>query len=181
VAVNLDLEGWLPRPALRVAHRRGAAASCAEVWAAAQSVCLSDTRVLGRLVRLRIPGTAAKLSYEELFRTPPFIVLDEAEGTLVAGMVGRIWTIRRDYPRLAGPEEFRHWAEPGTARVMFASWVAPEADDGQRAVLHSETRVGVSDLEARVGLAAVRPLVAAFNSLIGSEALSVAVRRAERG
>jgi hypothetical protein len=178
--LSVDLDAFLPNPALRVAHRRVAAAQPAELWRAAQSVRLADTGLLGRLIRLRIPGTAPELSYAELFRAPPFLVLQEQDGALVSGLVGRIWTIRRDYPELAGPDEFCHWAEPGTARVAFAHWVQAAADGGGGAVLHSETRVAVSDREARVGLRAVRPLIAAFNKLIATEALSVAAQRAER-
>ncbi len=175
--VDPDLGRWLPDPVVGVAHRREAAAGARELWEAARGVRLTDTRALGRLIRLRIPGVAADVTYYELFRAPPFTVLHEDERTLLSGLVGRIWTLRRDYPALAAPEEFRRWAEPGTARVLFANWVEPGR--GDRAALRSETRVWVRDREARAGLTAVRPLIAAFHSLIGSEALSVAVARAE--
>lgn len=174
-----DLDHWLADPALRVPHRCEAAAGQAELWEAARTVRLADTRVLGRLVRLRIPGVPASIAYDELFRASPFAVLHEDEGVLVSGLVGRIWTLRRDYPTLPGPDEFRRWSTPGTARVVFANWVEPAGS--KRATLVTETRVGVTDREGRVGLAVVRPLVAAFHSLIGSEAMAVAVRRAEGG
>ncbi len=172
-----DLGHWLPDPVLGVAHRREAAVGARALWEAACGVRLADTHALGRLIRLRIPGLAAELSYEEMFHRPPFTVLHEDEHALLSGLVGRIWTLRRDYPALSAPDEFRHWTQRGTARVLFANWVAP-AGPG-RAVLHSETRVWVRDREARVGLAAVRPLINAFQALIASEALSAAVNRAE--
>lgn len=178
--MSVDLDAWLPNPSLRITHRRSAAVDAQALWEAAQCVRLADTRVLGRLVRMRIPGTAADLSYSELFHAPPFAVLIEDEGSLVTGLVGRIWTIRRDFPTVAGPDEFRRYSEPGTARVVFANWVQDGAGVRPSAALCSETRVVVADREARVGLAAVRPLVTAFHSLIASEALSAAVRRAER-
>ena len=34
------------------------------------------------------------------------MVLQEEEHALVSGLVGRIWTLRRDYPQLGSPEEF---------------------------------------------------------------------------
>jgi hypothetical protein len=175
--VRPDLDNWLPDPAIRVPHRSEAAVSEDALWEAARTVRLADTRVLGRLVRWRIPGVPKATAYDELFRAPPFMVLHEQDRALVSGLVGRIWTLRRDYPELSGPDEFRSWAEPGTARVVFANWVEP-AGPG-RATLNSETRVAVSDREGRVGLAGVRPLIAAFHSLIGREAMVVAVRRAE--
>jgi hypothetical protein len=175
--VRPELERWLPAPTLRVAHRRESSATEGALWAAARGVRLADTRTLGRLVRWRIPGVPADIAYDALFRAPPFIVLDEDEGLLVSGLVGRIWTLRRDYPALSEPAEFQNWAVPGTARVLYANWVEP-AGPG-RAALVSETRVGVEDRAGQLGLAVVRPLISAFQSLIGSEALAVAVRRAE--
>lgn len=172
-----DLDSWLANPTVCVSHRREAAGGQAELWEAARSVRLADTRVLGRLVRWRIPGVPASTAYDELFRAPPFAVLHQAHGTLVCGLVGRIWTLRRDYPTLGEPKEFRCWSARGTARVVLANWVEPVGS--KRAALVSEARVGVTDLEGRMGLAVVRPLIAACQSLIGTEALVVAVRRAE--
>src|SRR6202022_4662251 len=97
-------------------------------WEAAQSVRVRDTRMLGRLVRWRIPGVPKDAPFDELFRSAPFTVLCEDDGVLVSGLVGRIWTLRRDYPKLTGVEEFRSWSEPGTARVLFANWVEPAAN-----------------------------------------------------
>jgi hypothetical protein len=175
--VRPDLDHWLAEPALYVSHRCEAAVAHGELWEAARSVRLSDTRVLGRLVRSRIPGVQASIAYDELFRASPFTVLHEDHGALVSGLVGRIWMLRRDYPTLSEPDEFRRWSEPETARVVFGNWVEPAGS--KRATLVSETRVDVTDRHARVGLAVVRPLITAFHSLIGSEAMVVAVRRAE--
>ncbi|MBV9195020.1 MAG: hypothetical protein JO168_12815 [Solirubrobacterales bacterium] len=113
-----------------------------------------------------------------MFRNPPFMVLEEDEGALVSGLVGRIWTLRRDYPTLTDPHEFRVWARPGTARVVFAHWVDAPGDG--RTTLHSEARVEAIGAQGRLGLAAVRPLVRGFHHLIGSEGIATAVRQAER-
>ncbi|HWF36058.1 MAG TPA: hypothetical protein VG295_11815 [Solirubrobacteraceae bacterium] len=170
-----NLDHWLDRPSVRIRHVREAEAEPAVLWAAAQAVRTSETRRLGRLVRLRIPGLPADLSYDELFREPPFTVLCEDEFALLSGIVGRIWTIRRDYPTLAEPDEFRRWATRGTVRVLFANWVEPV--DGAVTALVSETRVAASDRLARLGLAAVRPLIVASHQLIASEGLERAVDR----
>lgn len=137
---------------------------------------LSDARLLGRLVRLRIPGLAPEITFDELFRSAPFSVLREGDGLLISGLVGRIWTLRRDYPRLHDPEEFRQWSERGTARVMFANWIEPA---GLATALFSETRVQAIGVQGRVGLAAVRPLISAFHHLVGSDGIEVALRKAE--
>jgi hypothetical protein len=162
---------------MRVAHRRESSARADRLWDAARAVRLGDTSLLGRLVRLRIPGTRPDISFDELFRRPPFAVLHEEKTALVSGLVGRIWTLRRDYPRLTDPEEFLQWSTRGTARVLFAHWVEP-AGSG-RATLASEVRVQAIGSQGRIGVAAVRPLVTAFQPLIGSDGIEAAVRMAE--
>ncbi len=154
-------------------HSRASSAPRERLWEAARTVRLRDTRMLGRLVRWRIPGIPADISFDEMFHRPPFIVLDESDDALIAGLVGRIWTLRRDYPELSDPEEFRRWETPGTARVLFANWI-----DGNALV--SETRVQPFGVQGRLGVRALRPLVRAFQNLIGSDGIEAAVRVAER-
>lgn len=173
----VDLDRWLPDPDLRVHHRRETGADPAKLWAAAQSVRLSDARMLGRLVRWRIPGLDATTSFDQLFTNPPFVVLEQAPRALVAGLVGKIWTLRRDYPHLSGPDEFRAWSKRGTVRVAFASWVDGDGDGG---TLNVEARVSAIGVEGRIGLAAVRPLVSSSHWLIASDGIEAAIRRSER-
>jgi hypothetical protein len=178
--VRPHLDYWLPEFGLRVAHRRESTASPERLWEAARQVRLDDAGMLGRLIRWRIPGMPAGISFEEMFRHPPFIPLvDGNDHAAVSGLVGRIWTLRRDYPELGGRDEFRRWSASGTARVLFANWVEP-ADRGANAALASEVRVQAIGAQGRVGVAAIRPLTAAFQGLIGSEGIAAAVARAER-
>src|SRR5205823_2041512 len=146
--VTPDLDHWLPDPALRVAHRRESSVSAPRLWEAARIVRVCDTALLGRLVRWRIPGTTPTQPFNELFANPPFTVLERGDTALVSGIVGRIWTLRRDYPALDEPDDFRGWSKSGTARVLFANWAAERA-------LHSEVRVQPFGAQGRIGLAAV--------------------------
>lgn len=174
-----DLDKWLPAPAIRVAHRRESSATAEQLWQAARQIRVHDAGRLGRLLRWRIPGTPADIAFDQLFRQPPFIVLaGDQDGALVSGIVGRIWTLRRDYPRLSDPDEFRAWAKHGTARVVFANWVEPAG--AGRSALASESRVQPIGRQGRIGVAAVRPLVSTFHHLIGSDGIEAAVRLAER-
>jgi hypothetical protein len=171
-----DLDYWLPEPSIRVTHRRRTSAPPDRVWDAARTIRLNDARRLGRLVRWRIPGLAPDLSFDEMFRAPPFLVLAEHDGrALVSGLVGRIWTLRRDYPTLRDPEEFRAWNAAGTARVLFANWIEDEPTE-----ICAEARVEAVGTQGRIGVAAVRPLVRTFGNLIGSDGLDAAIRRAEQ-
>lgn len=172
-----DLAPWLPDPVVSSVHRREVAAPLAAVWSAASTVTLADCRLLGRLVRWRIPGLPAEVSYHELFRSEPFLLLDETERSSLSGLCGRIWTLRRDYPRLEDPVEFAEWDEPGTVRVLFAHWVQPA---GPRAsTLVSEVHIDAFDSAGRRGLRLVRPLISSFERLIDREPLAIAADRAE--
>lgn len=178
-SVMLDLDHWLASPTVRVAHRRESTAAGDDLWQSASAVGLNDAPLLGRLIRWRIPGLAPDISFDGLFRDDPFLVLvGDRRNALVSGLVGRIWTLRRDYPQLSSPEEFRQWSASGTARVLFANWVEPLPSGG--AALCSETRVHAIGTQARLGMATLRPLVRAFQQLIASDGIEEAVRRAER-
>ena len=170
-----ELDRWLPDPEICVSHDRVSSAAPERLWQATRAVRLSDTRLLGRLIRWRIPGVAPGTTFDELFRESPFVVVSEEEFAVVSGLVGRIWTLRRDYPELGDPEEFRAWSRPGTAKVVFANWV----ESVDRAVLRSETRVQAFGVQGQLGLASIRPLIRAFNHLVGSDAMAAAVGRAE--
>jgi hypothetical protein len=175
--VKPDLDVWVPDGGLRVNYAREGTASPERLWRAARELSLADTGLLGRLVRWRIPGLPPQVTIDELFRDPPFMILAEDDLSMVSGLVGRIWTLRRDYPRLRTAGEFRGWDRRGTVRVVFAHWVEPAR---RGAVLSTEVRVQPIGNRGRVGLAATRPIVRRFGSLVGSEGLAAAVRAAER-
>lgn len=171
------LDGWLADPVVRTHHRRAGRVGAEELWSAALKVRLSDTRALGRLIRWRIPDASADGSFGELFRGYPFTVLEEGPAWLVCGLCGRIWTLTRDYPVLEDRAAFREWDESGTVRVLFAHWVEPMGED--RAELVSEARVQPVDRRAALRLRALWGAVGPFERLVGSEALTAAVRQAE--
>ena len=105
-------------------------------------------------------------------------MLEEGERHLLAGLCGRIWTLARDYPRLAGPEEFAGWDEPGTVRVLFGHWV--KDCGGGRAELVSEARVEPVDRAAALRLRALWRVVGPFERLVGAEAIVAATARSAR-
>ena len=119
------LDAWLPDAAgAHAPPAHGAAPAPPALWHAATTLRLSDTRTLGRLVRWRIPGLARDLTYGELFRAYPFTVLDEGEDAPRRRSLRADLDAARDYPRLAGPEDFAGWDEPGTVRVLFGHWAS---------------------------------------------------------
>lgn len=173
-----DLDAWLPQPQVRTRHRRPARAGAEALWHAAEAVRIRDAPTLGRAVRWRIPGTSPDLSFRDLLRSYPFAVLAEGDGWSASGLCGRIWTVRRDYPRIEGLDDFLAWRQPGTVRVLVANWVEPDGPD--RATLVSESRVAPVDGAAGRRLRALWMVVGGLERLIGGEVLRVAARRAER-
>jgi hypothetical protein len=172
----LDLDAWLPNPQIRTRHRRDAPVATAALWAAAGDLRLDETGPLAHLIRWRIPGLPAGQTFRGLFSTPPFTVLAEGQAWSISGLVGRIWTIRRDYPALDGAEDFAAWDRAGTVRVLFAHWVQ-EADGGSALV--SEARVAPVDRGAALRLRALWAVVGPWERLIGGEALARAARAAQ--
>jgi hypothetical protein len=173
----VDLDRWLEDPMVRTRHRRESPTPEAELWECAATVRVRDCRVLGRLIRARIPGVQASATFEELFRTDPFHLLDAGPTYALSGLCGRIWTARGDFAALSDPAEFGTWEAPGTARVLFAHWTEP-TENG--AALVSEVRVGAVDRRAARYVRALKPFIGAFQGLVGVEPLSIAARRAAR-
>jgi hypothetical protein len=174
-----DLDAWLPDAAIRTRHRRTAAAPPAALWDAAGALRVDTTGPLGRLVGWRIPGLPPGETFRGLFAAPPFTVLAAGDRWSVSGLVGRIWTLRRDYPRVADAAAFGAWAERGTVRVLFAHWVQEDGDGGS--ALLSEARVAPVDRGAALRLRALWTVVGPWERLIGGEALARAARMAESG
>jgi hypothetical protein len=173
----MNLDHWLADAALTTRHRRESSSDAEQLWGAAQSVRLRDCRVLGRLVRARIPDLGAGLTFAELFRGYPFNLLEQGDGYVLSGLCGRIWTVRGDFSALERPSDFQRWAQPGTTRVLFAHWVQETATGS---MLISEVRVAPVDRRASFYVRTLGPFINAFQGLVGVEALSAAVRRAER-
>jgi hypothetical protein len=146
--MDFDLDAWLPEPQLRTRHRPRATTGADQLWRAAGNLRIRDAPVFGKAVRWRIPGTAPDLTFRDLLRCYPFVVIGEGERWSVSGLCGRIWTLQRDYPHLSGLEEFRAWDEPGTVRVLIAHWIEPDGDG--RSVLVSEARIKPTDRLAAI-------------------------------
>lgn len=172
----LDLDSWLPDPSIRTHHQRHVPTDPATIWDAAASVRLDETRTLGRLVRWRIPGTPPDQTFHGLLATYPFATLAAGDTWSVSGLVGRIWTLSRDYPPLEGAEMYRGWNARGTVRVLMAHWVDPHADG--TSTFHSEARVAPTDRWASMRLKSIWAVLGHFERLIGAEPLAVAERRA---
>lgn len=171
-----DLDAWLADPSIRTRHERVASSDSGRLWKEAREVRVGESGLLGRLICRRIPQAEPGHTYEQMFTSPPFVVLHHGEQHLLAGVCGRIWTAQPRLAALGSPDEFRDWQTPGTVRVAFAQWSEPHADG---AALVSEVRVEPVDRRARLALMAVSPFIGRFQALIASEPLRLAVARSQ--
>jgi hypothetical protein len=172
-----DLDRWLGDPEIRTIHRRSAAVDPEALWHAAEAVTVGELPTLGRVVRWRIPGTPADLPLRDLFRRYPFVVLEEGDEWSVSGMCGKVWTLKRDYPRLAGAGDFEGWDEAGSVRILFAHWI--EQDEDGVPALVSESRVKAVDRRGKLRMRALWAALGRFERLIGGEGLRRAAELAE--
>ena len=164
------LDDWVPDPAVRTHHRRSAAAAPEELWDAARAVRLSDTRRLERLVRWRIPGVVHGQTYDELFRTEPFTLLDEGDTWSVSGLVRAHLDARSATTRAsAGRTTSATWDERGTVRVLFAHWAEP--GDGRPLDAGVRGAGGSGGRTARLRLKALWTVIGPFERLVGAEPL----------
>ncbi len=172
-----DLDLWLADPRIRTHHQQVSSGDPGTLWSEARKVRVGESGLLGRLICWRIPQATGEQTYEQMFTSPPFVVLESRERQLLVGVCGRIWSARPRLASLAGPDEFQHWATPGTVRVLFAQWA--EAHPAGAALI-SEVRVHPVDRRAGIALGALSPFIARFQALIASEPLRLAAARSQR-
>jgi hypothetical protein len=172
------LDAWLPDPHVRTHHARSSPAPPARLWAAATEVRVRDTVTLRPLIMLRLGDGAPspETTFRELFRRPPFVLLEEGERWSASGVAGRLWSTRGGLARLSNAEDYRAWSRPGTARVAVLNAVRPRAGGGSEIV--TETRVRCVDRRALLRFRPYWAVIGPFARFIRSDLLGAAVRRA---
>jgi hypothetical protein len=177
---NAVLDRWLPDPTVRTLHRRRSAASPEVLWAAARAAAIGDTLTLRPLIMLRLRGArpTTATTFEELFRTDPFVLLEEGERLSVSGLAGRLWTPAGDYASFDDGDAYAAHEAPGTAKVALATTVVASAGGGSEIV--TESRVRCVDRSARWRFRPYWAIVGPLSRFIGIELLHAATRRAER-
>ena len=160
-------------------HERRVSVPAAAAWAALQRADLGRspvTRALLVLRGLRRPGAPAPPLTLATLSAAGFLPLGERPGREVAfGLVGRFWTPSGGRTRVT-PAEFRHFARPGYAKVV---WTFAVEDDGPQASrLATETRVGCVDAAGRRRFRLYWLCVRPFSGLIRRAMLRAVAREA---
>jgi hypothetical protein len=171
----------LPAYDVIMRHERRVAVAAAAAWAALQRADLDASlviRVLLTLRGLRRPGVARRRLTLAGLADAGFLPLGERPGREIAfGLVGRFWTPSGGRVRVTSAE-FRDFARPGYAKVVWTFAVAEEAPGMTRLV--TETRVACIDGASRRRFRIYWLLVRPFSGLIRRAMLEAVAREASR-
>ena len=156
----------LPAYDVVMRHAVDVAAPPSVVWDALHRADFAGAwyvRALLALRGLRRPGRVQRLTLERLVEGG-FIRLGERAGCEIAlGLVGRFWLPSGGRVKLT-PDEFRRFAEPGHAKVVWTFRVAPAGTVATR--LTTETRVACLGATSRRRFRAYWLVVRPFSGLI---------------
>ena len=155
----------------RERHSLRVAATPERALAAAREVTLAEVPLARVLFRLRRLGaTAPERRVWDLFAANGFAQLDDVTFVLV----GRPWRLRGG--QRPGVADFAAFDEPGYAKLALDLRATPHAAG---ALLVTETRVYLTDRDARRRFAAYWLVVRPFSGLTRRSWLRAARRRAE--
>jgi hypothetical protein len=182
-ATTTLLDEILPKFDFRSRHDRHVLAPPEKVAEAAERYQFDRdssplVRLMFRLRGLRIPSGSVRDALTAL----GFTVLAERPGEeIVAGTIGRFWTLR-EQDNLEAPrdlEDFHAFSPPGWAKGVITVRVEPR-DDGS-STLVTETRVLCMDERARRRFAVYWALISLFSGWIRRDLLGGIARIAEQG
>jgi hypothetical protein len=168
---------YLPVYDVAMRHQTGVAAPPADAWAALHRADLGRSRVTRALLTVRGLRRPRALTLAAL-ATSGFIPLGERPGREVAfGLIGRFWTPSGGRLTVA-PAEFRDFAQPGYAKVVWTFSLEEAAPGITRLV--TETRVACVDAASRRRFRLYWLVVRPFSGVIRKAMLSAVAREAAR-
>lgn len=185
-ATDVLLDEFLPDWEFRERHSRRIDAPADQVRAALLAVTARELPFSGLMLGLRLapaflvarrrPGRL-DLPLVERFVKLGFIELANTECELVLGAVGRFWRLREEMVLLSSAEEFVRFDEPGFAKGAINFRIT---DDGDSALLSTETRVHTTNERARRSFSPYWVPVRAIGGIMRLEMLRAVDRRARR-
>jgi hypothetical protein len=166
----MSVASALPQYHHRERHSIHVAATPEAALAAARETRLEDVRIVAALFRLRGLRTEVRGPVWATMQAEGFRPFDDETLTLI----GRPWSPRGG----ARPDaDFASFAEPGYAKMALD---LRAGEDGDGALLETETRVYLTDAGSRRRFAAYWLVIRPFSGLTRRLWLRAAKRRAER-
>jgi hypothetical protein len=178
------IDAFLPDPEVRERHHTVVAAPADLTWAAAQDLDFRASAVVRALFRGReLLMHAGRNTREEAGTFLQQVqalgwrrLAEEPGRELVFGAVTRPWEANVVFRGLE-PGEFRTFAEPDYAKIVWSLAVEPA---GERSVFSTETRVATTDAAARRKFRRYWALMSPGILMIRREGLRLVRRDAER-
>jgi hypothetical protein len=160
----------LPEYDFRERHARRIDAPPERVFAAVRELSADDTPIVRWLFRLRgLRGETARPIFDQMERFGFEVVAEEPGRELVVAAIGQPWKLRGGArPRGA---DFRTFADPGYAK-MALNWRF------ERGTLTTETRVQLTDANARRAFRRYWLVIRPFSGLVRRAWLRAIARRA---
>lgn len=152
-APNDPFVDLLPQWQFEERHARLVRASPPATLAAAAAYRPDGDRLIARFIALReLPGRCAAalgrrnaLAQRPAFGFDDFTPIDQGDGWLAFGLVGRFWQADYGLRQVTGGDAFRRFAEPGTARLLLGFRTEAE---GSATRLSTLTRIHCPDTES---------------------------------
>jgi len=178
-------DGLLPQYQFFERHTGRIEAPPHRVLDAIETLTDRDDPLLRLMIQLReapsrlagLLGAKHSLKGAPRFGMDAFARLLRSDTELVYGLVGRFWRPSFGLKRVASPEDFAAFAEPGVAKLLMRFAVEPEAEGGLRLV--TETRVFCPDKAALRAFTPYWWAIRAGSGLIRRRMLAIVKRKAE--
>ena len=175
------LDELLPEFDVNEVHSAEVPGEPAAALAAARAVTPKEIRLMGALMGLRsLPGrikrTPIVTKPDEPFLEQAlglgFVLLGERPDELVVGAIGKFWSPAGNRPiRIAGPEDFLAFDEPGFAKAVMNVTVRGQASG---TLISTETRIAGTDPGATRRFRLYWLLIGPWSGLIRREWLRAA-------
>lgn len=172
------VDRYLHAPQIVEEHSVVIDAPADRIWAAVDSVDMSDVPAVRFLMRVRMLWSRAFGGTMEMTPDgPEMTLLARTDTEVVHGLVGRWWAIGDETRRAVDTvDEFLAFAEPGWAKGTF-SFRVEELPDG-RIRLHTETRVRTTDEQSYRAMRRYWMVIGPFSGLIRHMLLRAIARKA---
>ena len=176
------VDRYLHAPQIAEEHSVVIDAPVDRIWAAVESVGMSDVPAVQFLMRARLLLSRAFGGTMEITSDgPEMTLLDRNDAEVVHGLVGRWWAIGHETERtdIHTLDEFLAFAEPGWAKATF-SFRTEDLPDG-RVRLHTETRVRTTDEQSYRAMRRYWTVIGPFSGLVRRMLLRAIAKKATPG
>ncbi len=172
------IDDFMPRYDFSEKHEVNIRASAEKVYAALNSIDLSDSWIIGGLLTLRGLGRRSPktLTLRDMTKDGFAVLGEKPDEEILLGLAGKFWTLSSCMQNI-NTSNFREFEAKGYAK---AAWNFALTDTGKEEILlGTETRVKCSDEESLTSFRFYWRFIQPFSGLIRQEMLRLIKQKAE--